>query len=623
MKKINILSEEIASKIAAGEVIDRPVAVVKELIENAIDADSTVIKIEVIEGGLKEITITDNGTGIDNEEVELAFFRHATSKLRCVEDLNRLKTMGFRGEALASIAAVSQLEIITRTKEQIEGSKLSLEGGKIKQKSIISANVGTKISIKNLFYNLPARLKFIKSNTKELNLIINTVYRLALAHPQISFKLLNNGKQIFNSLGTNKLIDIIGNIYGLPFTQDLLELNYQDENFTIQGFISNSQLYRANRNQQILIVNNRMVYYNALVKSIEAGYSGIIPLKKYPNFIIKIWTNPAEIDVNMHPSKLEIKLEKEEKLTSILYGEVKARLALINQFSQHSFHGYPSKNIDYMDAEPQIMAEATLDFLDNTILQEEVLPLNQEITKRESLKNSISGKNLMEDHYEEQNYLKNLEPKQALNEAIYESNTFEHKTEKDTFPYLQVQTQLFNSYIVAIGPMDNIYIIDQHAAEERINYNEIKLKQRAHKISAQVLAIPLNIELTTEETNVLLQNIVIINDLGILIEHFGQNTFLIRSFPLGISYQFAKDLLIELLNKLSTYINPKETLFDEMLKMIACKKSIKANRKLSTEEMEYLIKRLQETEYPFTCPHGRPTFIMVTKKELEKRFLRT
>lgn len=608
--KITILEPHVVNKIAAGEVVERPASIVKELVENAIDAKARKIEIEIAEGGLETIKVADDGEGMTPLDAELAFVRHATSKIKNMDDLFRISTLGFRGEALPSIAAVSKVQLLTRTPSSVEGTKLEIHGGKIVSKEPFGCPKGTIITVRELFYNTPARRKFLKSPLKEASYVADIVNRLALINPQIAFKLVSDGRTILQTSGNNDLLAVIAEVYNTQLAKDLLPIDFEFEEGRITGFIGQNFQYRANRDLQSFYINGRYIHNLKLSRALEKGYEGTIPVKRYPICIINILLPWEDVDVNVHPAKLEVRLKKETQILAKLTEGVqytlkqKTSLRISRQEQKKEEINYTQLNLDLSQKPPEVVKEELSENL--AISQDKGL-------ERLDLTWNLAKNLIFED-----------EIAKSKDESIINLSTKEQKKNSlpEKLPPMSIIGQLHDSYILAQGE-EGLYIIDQHAAHERIKYEELREKFRQQRsLDSQTLAVPLTLELTYPEAVQLVENILQFQALGIIIEHFGGNTFLVRGLPAGFKPQEGKDLILSLLVELH---NKSQGLIleDDFLKLLACKKAVKAKQKLTFPEMDYLIQRLNGLEFPFTCPHGRPTIIYFSLDELAKRFLRT
>ena len=582
MSKINIMSEDLANKIAAGEVVERCMNVVKELVENAIDAKATDIKIELIDSGVKEIKVIDNGIGMDKEDAVLAFSRHATSKLKTIDDLFDIETLGFRGEALPSIAAVSNVYLKTSNKET--GTEVKIDGGKIDSINSSDLRGGTNITVSNLFYNTPVRLKYLKNLYTELSNITDYVNKMALSFPNISFTLINNGKTLLSTDGSGNLLKVIHSIYGLDVTKKMEGIKGENDDYVISGYISYPEVTRSNKNAITTLVNGRVIKNNELNKIITEAYHTYMPADKYPIVVINIEVDPTLIDVNIHPTKMDIKFSKLNELKELINGVISdklKKLTLIPEVKVEEKRIDKGYNIVEEDKEDN-------SFIDEIVEEEIPLYKNEEVTFDFEVKEQ-------EDKY----------------------NVGEKRIKK-MYPVGLVH----GTYIIAENE-DGMFIIDQHAAAERINYERVLDKLSDPDGKTMDLLIPIKIELSNSEYIILKENFKILEDLGFKLEEFGVNTILIRSHPTWLSEFRTK----EGVEKIVRIVIEKEDFshekfIDRVAATMACKMSIKGNSHITMEDMDILLDDLRKTKNPFTCPHGRPTIITYTKYELEKLFKR-
>lgn len=610
--KINILEPHIANKIAAGEVVERPASIVKELIENAIDAKATRIDIEITAGGLESIKVSDDGEGMTPLDAELAFVRHATSKIKNLEDLYHISTLGFRGEALPSIAAVSKVQLLTRTPACIEGTKLEIHAGKILTKEPFGCPKGTIITIKELFYNTPARRKFLKSPLKEAGYVADIVNRFALINPQIAFKLVSDEKVILQTSGNNDPLAAIAEVYNIQLAKGLLPLECEFEGGQIKGYIGQNNQYRATRDLQNFFVNGRYVHNLKLSRALENGYRGTIPVKRFPICIINISLPWEDVDVNVHPAKLEVRLKKEEqiltKLTEVVQETLNQKTTLFPKKQEKE-----KAKVSYVQLDLKLPPKSREKVMVKEALEEELVRSKNDSLSQEHAPFSSFPENIIS---------KIIQEEEHLPEPFLEEQEKEKEGTTDKLPPLSIIGQLHNSYILAQGE-NGLYIIDQHAAHERIMYEELweKFKQQKY-LDSQTLALPLTLELTYPETVQLIDNILLFNNLGIVMEHFGGNTFLVRGLPVGFTAEEGRELILSLLVEVQNN-NQEPVIEDDFIKLLACKKAVKAKQKLAPPEMDYLLQKLNRTNFPFTCPHGRPTIISLTLEELARKFLRT
>lgn len=567
MSLIKIMDETLANKISAGEVVEKCVSVVKELVENSIDAHSKKIKIELIESGVKEIKVTDDGIGMDKTDALSAFKRHATSKLLTESDLFRIGTLGFRGEALPSIASVS--EVILKTSKGDVGIEIVVKGGKLISESKSDARRGTTITVKNLFYNTPARLKHLKSLYAELAYITEYVDKMALANPQISFSLYNDSKQLFNSDGSNDLLKVINDVYGISVSKKMIYIESNDDEYDISGYISYPEVTKSNRNHITTFVNGRLVKNYELIKTINDSYHTYKPEDKYPIVVLNINVDFSLVDVNIHPTKQDIKFGKIDELKTLITNSISTALK-------------------------------------KTLLIPEVkVELPKEIYTYEEIPLEINDFKIEEN------------PKQL--EIIQEDIKISNKIE---LPMIYPVGIVKGTYIVCQNDL-GMYLIDQHAANERINYEYYLNKVPSNK-DIETLLIPITVDLTQKEFIIVKENINILKDLGFDVEEFGNNSFIFRSHPVWLKKDYEEESIRKLLDLISTIEKDfsKEKFMESIAITMSCKLSIKANQNISIEEMELLIDKLRNTNNPYTCPHGRPTIISFSNYELEKLFKR-
>ena len=588
MSKIRVMDEILANKIAAGEVVERCASVVKELVENSIDANSKEIKIELKEAGTSLIKVTDDGSGMDKEDAVVAFSRHATSKIMDEADLYNINTLGFRGEALASIASVSNVLLKTSTGEV--GTLVNIKGGKLIKVENTDARKGTVIEVSELFYNTPARLKHLKSLYTELASITDYVNKIALSHPNIRFTLINNGNTILKTDGTNNLLKTISSIYGIDTARKMLEINGEDDDYIISGFISLPEVNRAGRNHMVTLVNGRVVRNQELNKAINDSYHSYKPDNRYPIVVINIELDPSLVDVNIHPTKMDIKFSKLEELLDLI------KNIIINKLNKQT-----------------LIPEAITDF---PVLEE----IKEPIVKEE--------KQVLKEKPKYEEITLDFSIQEEKSDYVKEKDNFEYKIKEEIneerLPLLYPVGLVHGTYIVCQNEI-GMYLIDQHAAKERINYELFKEKL-THPTNENIhLLLPLTMELTNNEYIVLKENFDFLKNMGFDIAEFGINSVIIKAHPTWLTKGF-EDLQIR---KILELVASKEKDFDlakfndYLAATLACKASIKANTDLSINEMEALIDDLRKCHNPFNCPHGRPTIITFTKYDLEKMFKRS
>jgi len=599
---IRVMDEILANKIAAGEVVERIVSIVKELVENSIDAKSDEIKIELVESGLREIKITDNGIGMDNTDAKNAFLRHATSKIYNDDDLFNICSLGFRGEALPSIASVSEVELRTCHKDNEVGTYIHIKGGKILEECSSDGRVGTSFKITNLFYNTPARLKHLASSYSELSNVVDYVNKIALSYPDIKFRLVNDGKELLNTDGSGNILKVIKNIYGLDVTKRMIEVTGSNDDYSIHGYISLPEVTRSNRNNMTTIVNGRVVKNSTLYRSINDAYSNYKEDTRYPVCVLIIDTDPRLLDVNIHPSKLDIKFSNFEELNNLIkdiIGNALRNKMLIPSISVSE--SVPSKKYKNL----------TIDIDRNNIVKED------NIEYKNKLEDLINFKNI-----DSNNDLDLIENTESIDEE--ESLVKEIVDDSKKLPELYPVGLLHGTYIVCENEK-GIYLIDQHAAKERINYEKISYVLSHPGGNTISPIVPIVIELPMNEYLVLKENMDILDKLNITIEEFGATSFRVVSHPTwfisGKEEEIVKQIIEMILIKEKNF--SLEKFNDNLAKMVSCKMSIKANTYIDKPSMESLINDLRKCNNPFNCPHGRPSIIHFSIYELEKMFKRS
>lgn len=659
MKRINVLDTETSNKIAAGEVVERPASVVKELVENSIDSKAKNVTIEILDGGQKSIKIIDDGHGIYPDDVEKAFMAHATSKISNIEDIYTIDTMGFRGEALASIASVSNILLKSRVEDLDFGKEISITGGSINYLQDTGCNVGTTIEVNDLFFNVPARQKFLKSTSREASCISDIVDRLSLAHPDIAFKFVNNNKKGLNTYGTGKLIDVVRSVYGKTISENVISFEKHTDIASIYGYIGNSEISRGSRNNQSIFVNKRYIKNKLITAAVENAFKSFLTVNKFPFFIVFLDIFPEYIDVNVHPTKSEIKFREDRGIFKLTFDAVHEALrnSLKDSFnipygelpSDTEKDNIESKKTEVNNEYAKIQTE-------NIQLPIDLNNFKEDVYKKENnYKTTEPGNNISYDSkiYENKVYEKSKDPVDYIkddsiyntkinnsenenvlninNEDVQNHNKEEIDSLKDIedteekvakFPPFNIIGQFHSTYILAEW-LDDLYLIDQHAAHEKILFEKYKKDIKENKVMAQVLMSPIVLELTREEYDNYTENIETFKKVGFNIEIFGDNTISIREVPFILGKPNVKNLFVDVLSNLKNMGSGEtwEVKYNTIAKL-ACKAAIKANDNLSNIEMKSLVEDLRFIDDPFTCPHGRPTIIKFTLNELEKKFKR-
>lgn len=598
MAKIRVMNELLANKIAAGEVVERVVSIVKELIENAIDAKSSEIIIELKEAGLREIKITDNGIGMDKDDAEMAFLRHATSKIYDDDDLFNISSLGFRGEALPSIAAVSEVELMTNQNDDTAGTHIIIKGGKIILEEELACKIGSTIKVSSLFYNTPARLKHLASSYSELAAVIDYVNKIALSYPDIRFKLVNDEKEILVTNGTGNLLKVINSIYGIDITKKMIKIDGENDDYKIEGYISLPEVTRANKNYITTIVNGRVVRNSTLYRVINEAYSNYKEDSRYPICVIIIECDPRLLDVNIHPSKLDIKFSNFDELNKLVKETIdnalkdKLLIPTINLVKDEKTVTYENLTLDIeRNKDTYLVKEDSSEYK----------------SKLEDLVNFKDNSNL------------DLEEDNPSEESAVITVTEEKK-----LPELYPVGLLLGTYIVCENE-EGIYLIDQHAAKERINYEKMSYILSHPNNNTISPIVPIVIELPKNEYLILKENMDILDSLNIMIEEFGVSSFRVVRHPTWFKNGYEEETMKRIVDLILT----KEKDFslakfnDNLAKMVSCKMSIKANTYIDKPSMESLINDLRKCKNPYNCPHGRPAIIHFSIYELEKMFKRS
>ena len=598
MANIRVMSDLLANKIAAGEVVERCLSVVKELVENSVDAKSDEIKVELIESGLRSIKVIDNGSGMDKDDAVLAFQRHATSKLYSEDDLFSISSLGFRGEALPSIASVSEVEL--KTSSNGVGTYVHIKGGNIIEVKESDLAKGTSFTITNLFYNTPARLKHLSSSYAELANIVEYVHKMALSYPNIKFILVNDGRELFNTSGDGNLLKVINAIYGINVVKKMIKIDNKNNDYEISGYISLPEVNRSSKNYISTLVNGRVVKNYQLSKIINESYSTFKEDTRYPIVVINIKTDPSLLDVNIHPSKLDIKFSNMDELIKLI------QTTIINTLKDKLL--IPKIEVPTSDKAEIKYENMSLD-LNRTVSEEDTAYTSK-------LSDLVNFNN--------QDSIEDLSDITDENELLNKITEVENQEENKKLPELYPIGLALGTYIVCQNEL-GVYLIDQHAAKERINY-EIVLYNLSHPNSnVMTPLIPINIELPLNEYLIIKQNIEILNKINIQVEEFGSSSFRVISHPTwinkGFEVQTIKHIFEMIVRDEKNF--SLERFIDNVAKMVSCKMSIKGNTRINIEEMESLINDLRKCNNPFNCPHGRPTIIHFTIYELEKMFKRS
>ena len=696
MGSIVLLDELTINQIAAGEVIERPANVVKELVENSLDAGATSVTVEIENGGITLIRITDNGKGIAPDDVELAFERHATSKIRRAEDLIKVSTMGFRGEALASIAAIAKVELVTRTKDSEMGTKIVVEGGDILSKEECGAPFGTTITIRELFFNTPVRYKFLKKDFTEGGYIETAVERIALINPDVAFKLINNRKEVIRTSGSASMTDVVYNVFGKDIAQNIVDVNFEFENIKVTGVVGKPEIARSNRSNQLFYVNGRFIKDKTLSAATEEAYRTLIPHGKFGFCVLNIQLPAELVDVNVHPAKLEVRFSEEGKVFKAVHYAIKNTLlgadliredkridgtpnepvkenttkfdtsavagsafsmgeALYNPEGKKSVHDYKTSitsdtnvipledlkkekrslfNLFKGKAETEVDEETSLEKEYVIEVEETNSDKNSIIQKMEEEENKSVQKRFADAvEIEDPNILENLKVENitSSDKGDVEGNeTQEIKSfyeqdfnEKAPIPEYEILGVAFNTYIF-IQLDDDVYILDQHAAHERVLFEKIRENfYRAGGKETQMLLLPDILEVSKKDMHMIKNHLDLFEQAGFAIEEFGENTIKINGVPAICFEMNTKDLFMDILDGIDiTNRTNAHDIEQKFIATVACKAAVKANMKLDIKEIRGLLDQLMLIENPFTCPHGRPTAIRISKTEIEKKFER-
>ncbi len=638
MGKINILDQNTANQIAAGEVVERPSSVVKELVENSIDANSSNITIEILDGGVSLIKVIDDGNGIEPEDLKKAFMPHATSKIKNIADIYSINSMGFRGEALASIASVSKVSLKSKVPYEEEGREISLEAGNIIYDGEVGINNGTIIEVRDLFFNVPARKKFLKSNARETAIISDIINRIALANPNISFKLYSNNKKVLHTYGNGNLVDTIRSVYNKETSSNLIEFEKHLDTITVYGFIGNKELARKSRNNQSIFVNKRYIKDRALNVAVENAYRSFNTSDKFPFFILFIEIYPELVDVNVHPTKSEIKFSNEKEVFSAVYSAVHNSFgnSIKDEFNienEISYDNYKEKEeINQLTFENKISELTKLEneykiidetFRNNPELKKKTVSIPVYLNKIDNL--DYNSTNFDNNNLEIEKSVVILEEKRNCDEKSVENiknNDNRISNIDPKIPKLNIIGQFNKTYILA-EYNDTLYLIDQHAAHEKLLFeNYINSIENADLI-IQPLIVPIVLELSLNDYGYYEENKDLFENAGFKIESFGMSSIKITEVPYFLNKLDPKNLLLSIIDNLKALGTGKtvEVKYNKIASL-ACKAAVKANDILSIAEMETLLEDMRYMDDPFHCPHGRPTIIKFSRYELDKKFKR-
>lgn len=663
MQHIQVLDQVTIDKIAAGEVIERPASIVKELVENAIDAGATHVTIEIEEGGISLIRITDDGSGIMKEDIRNAFLRHSTSKIRNVEDLLHITSLGFRGEALSSIAAVTKVEVITKTKEAILGTRYVIEGGQELSLDEAGSSDGTTFIIRQLFYNVPARRKFLKTAMTEAGHVQDLLIRLALSHPEVAFRFLNNNQEKLRTSGSGKLKDVIYNIYGRDVASNLLELDYRQGGIHITGYLGKPLITRGNRNFETFFVNGRYVKSTMISRAVEDAYKDFMMQHKFPFVVLHFQVDTETVDVNVHPTKMELRFQNQQEVYKTVFEAIHRQLLepeLIPQVEVpepltspvQEKKKTPSPDLKLVrraipsDSKEAAVSIATtpIDSAAQTVpepVKEE--PHNEDyfIRKMRERVMSYHNRNSSAEVKDQKKIFRPKEQKKRIQTSVREATTykvnetpvvqkpeqlnlFEEKLlKREVRAEYRLIGQVFDTYWL-VQFQDNLYIIDQHAAHERVLYERTLKEMKNREFTSQYLSPPIILTLSMQEAELLKTHKERFERIGFEIEPFGGEEYAIRAVPANLFSIAKKELFMEMLDNLADGLSTNMTpdIIDEKVASMSCKAAVKGNNRLSAQEVDALIGELLELENPYHCPHGRPTIIAMSKKELEKKFKR-
>ena len=641
MGDIVLLDEQTINKIAAGEVVDRPSSIVKELVENSIDAKATAVTVEIRKGGISYIKITDNGLGFKSDDIELAFERHATSKIRKEEDLQKITSMGFRGEALASVAAIAKISLTTKNVNEDIGTKVRVEAGNIISREEVPCVTGTTIEIFDVFYNVPARFKFLKKDYTEAGYIEDVMTRIALAYPQVSFRYINNGKTILQTSGTGNLHDAIYDVFGKEIYDAVLPIDYETGDMKVFGMIGKPSISRSTRMHQFTFLNNRYIKDKTVSSAIDRACEEKYAISKHAFIVCNIYMNPAQVDVNVHPAKLEVKFADEAKIFDVVYHAVRSVIDNDNKstnpftIAREEISAIEKRENEVSENDSSKIEQISKDLMNNGVIpnKEEkkynfdvatkklYQPQKVEPVEINSLIKSLNEK-FGDINTDTQDKKDEEEKEEKFEQAKFDVESYEETQIEKVENVYKYIGNLFDTYII-IQMKDKMYFVDQHAAHERYLFEQIKKAYYAKDRETQMLLVPILVGLSTKEMNIVKENIEMFENSGFILEEFGENSYKISGVP-NVGYNIDhksmfKDMITELSTNEKTERQEKEHRF---LATLACRAAVMAGDKLDVEEQKRLVDNMIGLDNPFTCPHGRPTAVPMTRYEIERKFMR-
>lgn len=627
MPHINVLSEETIDKIAAGEVVERPASIVKELLENSIDAGATAVTVEIKEGGISFIRITDNGSGIEKEDIPKAFLRHATSKITDASDLSSVLSLGFRGEALSSIAAIAQVELMTKTKESLIGTRYVIEGAKEIEMNDIGVPGGTTIIVRNIFFNTPVRRKFLKSAITEGNYVAEVCEHIALSRPDISIKFIAGGQVKFHTSGSGDLKELIYRLFGKDVAGEVIPINYEGRDIKVTGYLGKPVLNRSTRNYENYFINGRYIKSKVIANAVEEGYREYLMQHKFPFFIINLEMDTTKVDVNVHPTKMDVRFSDEQWITDMLSSAVKGCLQVREMIpdavlteEKEELERITSAPEPYEDAR---IAEKKKEILDRLVGYSTPQSNVDDVMHREAIKNVIEEAVHEADRplRPERNVIKSSQA--IVVDTAIQMNLFEDKLlTMDAMSDYRLIGQVFDTYWL-IECKDKLMVMDQHAAHEKVKYEALIRQMKDSQIASQMLNPPIVISLSPSELSTLLEYKEHFNKVGFEIDEFGGMEIKLMSIPMDLYGKNPKELFLEILDELSEgHVRGVPEVINEKIASMACKAAVKGNNAMTEDEVWALLEELLKLDNPYNCPHGRPTIFTMSKYEMEKRFKR-